>query len=108
MTNLITAWLLAIAACEGTPNNPYGIQRAAIRDVNALTGSNYRTSDRRDEARAREIIVRYVYLHHPRKPMCPYTAARIVRGGPRGPQKRWTRDYGRRVENLTFANLGFP
>lgn len=101
-TNLIAAFLLAIVQVEQTPQNPYGLTAAAIRDVNQRTGSHYRLADRAHPIKSREIVVRYVYLYHPRRPFCPELAGRIVNGGPLGRIGPRIRSYGERVANLTW------
>lgn len=107
MTNIVAAFLFAVAMVEGTPHNPYGIMPSTVRDVNRLCGTQYSVRDRSCPEKAKEIIVRYIASYHHRYgPFDPCTAGRIVRGGPRGPKLRWTRDYGERVANLTRDRLG--
>ena len=106
MTNIVAVFLIAITQVENTPHNPYGLTSAAIACVNRNYATSYTRADRRRPERAKEIVIRYLSIYHPKYgPFNPMTAGRIIYGGPRGPSKRCTRDYGQRVDNLVQAML---
>jgi len=105
MNPIITAFLLAIAEVENTPNNPYGLSKDAIADVNRFHKCGYKLSDRRDKVKAGDILMRYISIWWPDDKAASFdvrTAARIVRGGPTGPTQERTLGSARRVENLTM------
>lgn len=102
MNEWILAFLWAVAEVEQTPGNPYGVTKACIADVNRSHQAEvYRLCDRRDPAKARQIILRYVSLYHPEHVRFnPLVAAAIVHAGPRGAETSHGREYARRVVNL--------
>ena len=110
MTNLLTAFLFAVAQVEQNPVSHYGLTKAAIADVNAHTGSRYTWEDRRDKRKAAAIAVAYVEIYHPRgKRFDVVVAARIIRYGPSGARMQAHEDYedyGGRVRNLAYQYMG--
>ena len=77
----------------------YQIHRAYWLDGTRFLGVNWPYEDARDEAKARRVVRAYVttYARVKGYSQTPETWAKLHNGGPRGPEKKATEGYWRKV-----------
>jgi len=85
----------------GTAVGPLQIRPILIADVNRIYGTAYRLADRKDLRKSTELFSLYVLWYYPDGG--PQQWSRCWNGGPRGPHRRSTRAYWRKIQRYLVA-----